>query len=107
MDNQIDAPPCVQLGQPMNHCARAQYSERILGNIALVGDWKDWRFKGRDLVSPDGHRISPERLRGVLMNEAIAVRIAKARKQKEQALLDAKPDNVLRPCFRKSAQTSA
>ncbi len=77
------APPCVKLGTPMNHCAKARYSEQILGHIALVGDWQKWKFKGRDLVSPDGHRISPEALRGILMREATKQR-ALALKNKDK-----------------------
>ncbi|MCC6756733.1 MAG: hypothetical protein IT474_02055 [Arenimonas sp.] len=65
----INAPPCVRLGEPLNPCARARYEEQILKHLNLTGDWNGWKFRGRDLVSPDGERISPERLRGILYKE--------------------------------------
>lgn len=90
----IDAPPCIQLGQPMNHCAKRRYDEQILGNIALFGDWSKWRFAGRDLVTPDGLRISPQRLRNILMAENLRNRSKIAERAQKQL-----PDNVLRPKF--------
>lgn len=29
-------------------------------------DWLGWKQRGRYLVSPDGQRISPERMRGII-----------------------------------------
>lgn len=66
---QIDAPPCVKMGEPMNWCAKRQMAERILGHFALVNEWAGWRFAGRELVSPDGLRICPERLRCLMFDE--------------------------------------
>jgi len=69
MAKDINAPPCVKLGEPMNWCAKRQMAERLLGHFALVNEWAGWRFAGRELVSPEGLRINPERLRGILHAE--------------------------------------
>lgn len=66
---QNDAPPCVRLGEPLNWCAKRQMAERLLGHFALVENWAGWRFAGRDLVSPDGLRINPTRLRCLMLQE--------------------------------------
>jgi len=66
---QYTAPPCVRLGVPLNPCAKLRFGEQLLNHIELVAEWKGWKFKGRDLVSPDGLRICPERLRGILFME--------------------------------------
>lgn len=72
--------PCHQIGQDMNRCAAALYEWRIYGNGPLHGRWwSGWRIAGRELVSPDGQRISPERLRGLLFRESSEARIAKAK----------------------------
>ena len=39
---------------------------KVHGALDLEGAWLGWRLRGRDLVSPDGDRISPERLRGLM-----------------------------------------
>lgn len=80
----IDAPPCVRLGEPLNPCARARYQEEILKHVDLRGEWQGWKFRGRDLVSPDGDRISPERLRGILYMEIAQKSKAEALKAKKK-----------------------
>lgn len=71
--------PCHQIGQQMNRCAAAVYDWRVYGNGPLHGRWwSGWRIAGRELVSPDGQRISPERLRGLLFLQDAQRRIAKA-----------------------------
>lgn len=66
MDNR---PPCSP-ARIANSCAAALYEFRIHGIGPLGGDhWRGWRLAGRMLVSPDGDRISPERLRGLLWRE--------------------------------------
>jgi Phage protein len=67
-----EAPPCVRLGEPMNHCAKAHYKEEILHHVDLRGNWQGWKIRGKDLISPDGDRISTERLRGILYMEIAA-----------------------------------
>lgn len=49
---------------PDEHHARV-----VHGVCALYGPWSGWRLAGRELVSPDGDRLSPERLRGILFGE--------------------------------------
>ena len=51
---------------PDEHYRRVVYNE-----AALFGEWRGWRLTGRDLVSPDGHRITAYRLRGFLFIESI------------------------------------
>ncbi len=38
-------------------------------DIDLTGDWAGWRLRGRFLISPDGDRLSVERLRGIAITE--------------------------------------
>lgn len=75
--------PCHQIGTKPNRCAAALYEWRIYGNGPLHGRWwSGWRIADRELVSPDGQRISPERLRGLLFRQDGENRIAAARKRK-------------------------
>lgn len=46
------------------------------GQIDLTGDWYGWRLKGRHLVSPDGDRLTQERLRGLLWRDLSELRLA-------------------------------
>lgn len=62
----------------MNHCAKMVYAEKVLGHIDLPGEWAGWRLRGKWLVSPDGERINPLRLRGILFREAGEKRLAKS-----------------------------
>lgn len=71
-------PPCLSPGVPMNDCARNLYAEKVLGHVDLSADWSGWRLRGRWLVSPEGERINPERLRGILFREAGEQRVARA-----------------------------
>lgn len=56
------------------HCKAetdASHYRRIVENhTPLYGPWEGWRMAGRDLIAPDRQRISPERLRGLLFQEA-------------------------------------
>lgn len=65
----MDVPPCVVPGQPLNPCARQLYAWEVTGKGWLPGDWSNWRLAGRYLVSPDGDRISKNRLTGILWRE--------------------------------------
>jgi len=55
------------------HCLRestAEHYDRVIYNqTALYGPWRGWRLAGRWLVSPDGDRLLPERLRGIVFTE--------------------------------------
>lgn len=46
--------------------------------------WAGWRFSGRLLVSPDGDRITPERLRGLLWRDAQEQRAAAVRAREKR-----------------------
>lgn len=55
--------------------------------LDLIGEWYGWRLRGRHLVSPDGERITPERLRGLLWRDGSELRLAgyASRRTAEQA----------------------
>lgn len=44
--------------------------------IDLTDEWYGWRLRGRHLVSPDGERITRERLDGLLWRDAMELRLA-------------------------------
>jgi len=50
----------------------------------LGGPWAGWRMAGRVLVSPDGDRITPERLRGLLWRHTLEQRRDEARSRREK-----------------------
>lgn len=60
------------------HCkaeSTPEHYQRVVHNhVALYGPWRGWRMAGRVLVSPDGDRITPERLRGILFGEKFRIR---------------------------------
>lgn len=45
-------------------------------HIDLEEDWYGWRLRGRHLVSPDGDRLTPERLKGIVWRESMELRRA-------------------------------
>lgn len=71
--------PCHQAGTKPNACALAHYRLLVDNHTPLYGPWAGWRMAGRDLVAPDGQRIAPERLRGLLWRQESEARLAKAR----------------------------
>jgi hypothetical protein len=40
------------------------------------GEWYGWRLRSRHLVSPDGDRMTPERLCGLLWRDRAELRLA-------------------------------
>lgn len=62
----MEKPPCVELGSPMNWCARALRTERIEGRIILPEEWwKGWRVVKDRIIGPGGitfHRRTLEAL---------------------------------------------
>lgn len=71
-------PPCWPEGQPCpNGCAQALYERTVYNRHHLPQPWNGWRFAGRELVSPEGDRIAPERLRGLLWREAGEKRVSR------------------------------
>lgn len=71
-------PPCWRKGQRPNACAAALYDAQVHNHLQLHGPWAGWQLRGRDLVAPDGQRISPERLRGLLWRQDSEDRVARA-----------------------------
>ncbi|WP_268738733.1 DUF3653 domain-containing protein [Luteimonas fraxinea] len=51
----------------------------------LHGPWAGWRMAGKDLVGPDGTRISPTRMRGVLFRIEAEERLQRARARSAKA----------------------
>lgn len=73
-------PPCWPEGQPCpNWCAAERYDRVVHNKHQLPAPWNGWRFAGRDLVSPDGDRISPERLKGLAWRASAEARRDAAR----------------------------
>ena len=79
-------PPCWPDGTTPNACADALYWRTIHNTGPLHGPWQGWRLAGRYLVSPDGERITPERLRGLLWRQDAEARrdSAAARRRRER-----------------------
>lgn len=78
------APPCIMRNKALNPCARARYAERVLGHLDLPADWAGWRLRGRWLISPEGDRMTPERLRGLMFRECLEQRQRKAARKGQQ-----------------------
>lgn len=93
-------PPCIMPRIPLNECAKRLYAEKVLGHVDLAADWAGWRLRGRWLISPDGDRITVERLRGLLFVEMNERRRLKAGSKGQQSA------NVVRMQRRRPAQTT-
>lgn len=65
------------------HCeaeSPAEHYDRVVHNkTALHGPWRGWRMAGRHLVSPEGDRFSPERLKGLAFRLEAEQRLEAAR----------------------------
>lgn len=73
-------PPCWPAGQPCPNACAAQVRDLVARNhVKLSGPWAGWRLAGRDLVSPEGIRFSPERLRGLAWRQEAEARLAHIR----------------------------
>jgi hypothetical protein len=71
----ISCPHCKQ------ESTQQHYDRIVYGKTVLYGHWVGWRIAGRDIISPDGDRICPERLRGLLFTERNRSRGTKKRHQ--------------------------
>lgn len=69
-------PPCWRKGEKMNLCAKANYDREVYNKTPLHDAWAGWRMAGRDLVAPDGQRINPQRLRGLMFRDELELRRA-------------------------------
>ncbi len=81
-------PPCWpdgHNGQP-NGCAASLYEREIYNRAHMHGPWVGWRMAGRELVSPDGDRITPERLRGLIWRLQAEARRDAARVSREKRI---------------------
>lgn len=57
-----------------------EHHDRVVHNkTPLHGPWAGWRMAGKDLVAPDGARISPTRMRGILFRMEAEQRLERAR----------------------------
>lgn len=87
MLSDTDRRPCHKIGKNPPPCALAHYRRVIENHVGLHGPWAGWRLAGRDLVSPEGDRINPQRLRGLLFRQDAEARIAKARATNVQPIV--------------------
>jgi hypothetical protein len=59
----MDKPPCVELGKPMNWCARSLREQQVDGRITLPADWwSGWKIIKGTLVGPGGMRFNSRQL---------------------------------------------
>lgn len=73
-------PPCWPDGKPCPNTCAGDLHRRIVDNhVDLTGPWAGWRLRGRDLVSPTGDRVSPERMRGLMFRQQAEARLAAAK----------------------------
>ena len=67
------------------HCdaeSPAEHYDRVVHNrCALHGPWRGWRLAGRDLVSPEGTRLTPKRLEGLVFRLEAEERLQRARER--------------------------
>lgn len=83
-DDSMHRPPCWPEGQSCpNDCAAQEYERLVHNRLSLNGPWAGWRFAGRDLVAPDGARISAERLRGLLFRQELEQQRDRARAKRK------------------------
>lgn len=60
----------------------------VYQRVDLTGPWQGWKVRGQTLVSPDGDRITPERLRGLAWRYALETRrdAARAKRRTQEAI---------------------
>lgn len=76
-------PPCWPEKKPCPNACAAQVLDHVTRNhVRLYGPWSGWRLAGRDLVSPDGLRLPPERVRGLAWRAEQEARLAAVRSRK-------------------------
>lgn len=82
----ITRPPCWPDGQPCpNDCAAALHERVVYNHLDLTGPWQGWRFRGRDLISPSGLRLTPERLLGLAWRQHNEARLFQVRSRNAAA----------------------
>lgn len=51
----MEQPPCVEIGSPMNWCARALNDQQQYGKLLLPAEWwKGWKIQQGKLIGPGG-----------------------------------------------------
>ena len=59
----MDKPPCVELGRPMNWCARALKEQQVEGRIDLPREWwNGWKISKDWIKGPGGIRFHRRQL---------------------------------------------
>lgn len=79
-------PPCWPENQQCpNHCTEQVRDQIVRNYVRLHGPWAGWRLVGRDLVSPEGIRMSAERLKGLAWRQDAEIRLAHTIKRNQAA----------------------
>lgn len=53
---------------------RFMYDLLVNSRVDFANEWSGWKMRGAVLISPEGDRIRPERLRGLLFGESLKKR---------------------------------
>lgn len=54
----MEKPPCVELGKPLNWCARALRDQQIEGRTYLPAEgWNGWRIVQDRIIGPRGINV--------------------------------------------------
>ncbi len=69
-------PAGLRAGRAPNVCAQERHDRIVHNHTPLYGPLSGYRFAGRDLVAPDGQRLSVTRLEGLLWRDAMELRRA-------------------------------
>lgn len=59
----MEKPPCVEIGRPLNWCARSLHEQQIQGRMSLPAEWwPGWKIQQGKLIGPGGMRFTPAML---------------------------------------------
>lgn len=61
------------------------YQVQVTGHLDLGNEWKGWKLRGPYLVAPNGDRILPQRLLGLLYVEKLQKRVMVASRKSAAA----------------------
>lgn len=77
--------PISNIPAPLaDEALRFMYDLKVLSTADLTQEWSGWKLRGKWLVSPDGARLSPERLRGIFFTEQTRLASRKKRLQNSE-----------------------
>ncbi|WP_411831969.1 DUF3653 domain-containing protein [Pseudoxanthomonas mexicana] len=87
-------PPCWPEGiQCPSACASAFCERTIHNHTPLHGPWAGWRMAGKELVSPNGLRVTPQRLMGLAwragmidLRESLMARKVRSKEVRQQSV---------------------